>query len=91
MTLPTAVRSILACPRCHGALRDELAPARGGAQAGTPRDARSGDAAVPVSALVCEPCALSFPVRAGIPVMLVDQAQAVTSAVGSSPRERPRT
>jgi len=27
------------------------------------------------SALVCKPCKLSYPIREGIPIMLVDEAQ----------------
>ena len=55
--LPAAIRSLLACPKCHGALLD--------ADAGR--------------ALVCRACALSFPVRDGIPVMLLDEATGVES------------
>lgn len=29
------------------------------------------------NALVCEPCALKYPIRDGIPVMLVDEAEKV--------------
>ena len=54
MTIPDAIRAILACPRCHGALTDE----------GT----------ATVTGLTCAPCGLTFPVRDGIPVLLLDQA-----------------
>ena len=30
------------------------------------------------SALLCHPCALCFPIRDGIPVMLVDQAERIS-------------
>jgi uncharacterized protein YbaR (Trm112 family) len=30
------------------------------------------------SALLCRPCALSFPVQDGIPVMLIDLAERIT-------------
>jgi uncharacterized protein len=53
MTIPGAIRELLACPRCHGSLTDH-------------RDGR---------ALDCTACALRFPVRDGIPVMLLDQAE----------------
>jgi uncharacterized protein YbaR (Trm112 family) len=55
--LPAAIRSLLACPKCHGALLDS----DGG------------------RALLCRPCALAFPVRDGIPVMLLDEAVSVPS------------
>ena len=54
MTIPDAIRAILACPRCHGSLTDVGAPA--------------------VTGLACVPCGLTFPVRDGIPVLLLDQA-----------------
>jgi uncharacterized protein len=53
MTVPGAIRDLLACPRCHGPLTDR-------------RDGR---------ALDCTACSLRFPVRDGIPVMLLDQAE----------------
>lgn len=55
MTVPSSIRELLACPRCHGPLLD----AQGGER------------------LVCPACALRFPVRDGIPVMLLDQAERV--------------
>ncbi|MCC7001272.1 MAG: Trm112 family protein [Gemmatimonadaceae bacterium] len=53
MTLPAAIREVLACPRCHGGLTERA-------------DGR---------ALECTRCALAYPVRDGIPVMLVDRAE----------------
>ena len=55
MTVPPAIRELLACPRCHGTLTDE----KGGER------------------LLCSTCSLRFPVRDGIPVMLLDQAERV--------------
>jgi uncharacterized protein YbaR (Trm112 family) len=52
MRIPDAVRSILACPKCHGSLTDSS----------------SGDA------LDCDVCGLRFPVRDGIPILLLDHA-----------------
>lgn len=48
------IRSLLACPRCGGALRD----------------AHLG----PGESLVCEACALVYPVEEGIPVLLAERA-----------------
>ena len=56
--IPTAIRAILACPRCHGPLLDGVAE-------------RPEESAM----LVCMPCALRYPVRDGIPVLLLDQAR----------------
>ena len=56
MSVPTAIRELLACPRCHGKLTDE----KGG------------------ESLLCPACSLRFPVRDGIPVMLLDQAERIT-------------
>jgi uncharacterized protein YbaR (Trm112 family) len=53
MSLPAQIRELLACPKCHGALRDGAAGA----------------------SLECPACSLRFPVRDGIPVMLLDQAE----------------
>ena len=53
MSIPAAIREVLACPRCHGPLTER----------------------VDGKALECEPCALAYPIRAGIPVMLVDRAE----------------
>lgn len=47
-----AIRAVLACPRCHGALEDDVVQKR----------------------LNCSHCRLAYPVRDGIPVMLIDQA-----------------
>ncbi len=55
MIVPSAIRELLACPRCHGQLIDE----QGGER------------------LLCAACSLRFPVRDGIPVMLLDQAERV--------------
>ena len=56
MTIPETIRRILVCPRCHGALTDEVSAEGLG--------------------LVCVTCAVVYPVRDGIPVLLVDQARA---------------
>ena len=56
VTVPSAIRALLACPRCHGKLTDEQEGER----------------------LLCPACLLRFPVRDGIPVMLLDQAERVS-------------
>ncbi|RPH65083.1 MAG: Trm112 family protein [Burkholderiales bacterium] len=58
---------ILVCPLCKGALQHQ----RGGVAAdGSPLDAE----------LVCRADRLAFPVRDGIPVMLVDEARKLADA-----------
>jgi len=58
---------ILVCPLCKGPLQQE----RGGTAAdGTPLDAE----------LICRADRLAFPVRDGIPVMLVDEARKLGDA-----------
>ena len=54
-SVPPALRALLVCPRCKGALDD----------------APDG------AALVCPACRLAYPVREGIPIMLLDEATAV--------------
>ncbi|HZF67121.1 MAG TPA: Trm112 family protein [Gemmatirosa sp.] len=50
--IPPALRELLVCPRCKGALVDRP----------------DG------SALECPVCRLAYPVRDGIPIMLIDEA-----------------
>jgi uncharacterized protein YbaR (Trm112 family) len=50
--IPPAIRALLACPKCRGALADDDLNER----------------------LTCARCRLAYPVRDGIPVMLIDQA-----------------
>ena len=52
--------AIIVCPACHG----ELALTEGG---------QSGHSEQPE--LVCQDCGLAYPVRDGIPVLLVDEAR----------------
>ena len=58
--IPAAIRDLLACPKCRGALRDGVLGEKG-AQSEVP-------------ALVCVACALSYPVEQGIPVLLIERA-----------------
>lgn len=64
MTLNPQLRAILVCPKCRGALTD--VPAGPAATAAT--------ASTGTEALECATCRLRYPVRDGIPVMLVDEA-----------------
>ncbi|EME97059.1 Trm112 family protein [Streptomyces mobaraensis NBRC 13819 = DSM 40847] len=59
MPLEAGLLEILACPECHAPLRQEA------------------DASGETTELVCESesCALAYPVRDGIPVLLVDEAR----------------
>ncbi|KAF4407408.1 MULTISPECIES: Trm112 family protein [Streptomyces] len=67
MPLEAGLLEILACPACHAPLREETADGTGG---GSPDDR-------PGTELVCtgEGCGLAYPVRDGIPVLLVDEAR----------------
>jgi len=55
---------ILACPKCHGDLQEEVIT----------KDSGSSGHAVD-GRLICAACRLAYPVRDGIPVMLIDEAQ----------------
>ncbi|GAB3125035.1 Trm112 family protein [Streptomyces calidiresistens] len=57
---------LLACPACHAPLREE--------DTGKPDTGDTGD----TGALVCtsDTCRLAYPVRDGIPILLVDEAEA---------------
>ncbi|MGP4004231.1 Trm112 family protein [Streptomyces sp. 8N706] len=63
MPLEAGLLEILACPACHAPLR-EVSEADAGAEAD------SGE-------LVCtgSDCGLAYPIRDGIPVLLVDEAR----------------
>jgi uncharacterized protein YbaR (Trm112 family) len=55
---------ILVCPICKGPLQHE-------------RTTRSAEGNQPDSELICRADRLAFPVRDGIPVMLVDEARRI--------------
>lgn len=67
MPLEAGLLQLLACPACHASLREEDAPAG---------DDPAADGAAPAE-LVCTggACGLAYPVRDGIPVLLVDEAR----------------
>ena len=65
--------TILACPQCHGGL------VQGSVQADCTLDAAGEE-------LLCLRDALAFPVRDGVPVMLINEARDMTLAEVESAR-----
>lgn len=65
--IPAAIREILACPKCHGPLRDGVL----GEKSPQPR----------AEALVCSACGVAYPVEEGIPVLLIERATACATDV----------
>ncbi len=57
--LPGWARELLRCPACHAELADEPA---------------DGPADGPAPVLACTGCGRRYPVREGVPVLLVDEA-----------------
>ncbi len=68
--IPAALRELLACPRCRGPLQD-VQPDMRQDQQQEPEGA--------AFALDCAACGLRFPVRDGIPVMLIEQATRIVA------------
>ncbi|MEU4686153.1 Trm112 family protein [Streptomyces xinghaiensis] len=69
MPLEAGLLAILACPACHAPLREESGAASTGPSGETP----GGEPGT--TELVCTGCGLAYPVRDGIPVLLVDEAR----------------
>jgi uncharacterized protein YbaR (Trm112 family) len=65
--IPSAIRALLACPKCRGALTDGVL----GEKSARPT----------AEALVCGRCGLAFPVEEGIPVLLIERATPCATAV----------
>ncbi|MFI0821778.1 Trm112 family protein [Streptomyces sp. NPDC021098] len=66
MPLEAGLLEILACPACHAPLREETA------------EGTAEETAEEAPELVCtdgKGCGLAYPVRDGIPVLLVDEAR----------------
>lgn len=65
LAIPAGIRDLLACPKCRGPLQDGPPGAQGAHPWG--------------NALLCGACRLSYPVDAGIPVLLIERATPYTS------------
>lgn len=68
MRLDPALMEVIVCPACHGSL--DARESVGGTESGSGSGPGSGE-------LVCVACGRAYPVRDGIPVLLVDHARQV--------------
>lgn len=66
-SIPAAIRELLACPKCRGALSDGVLGDKSARPDG--------------SALICRACGLAYPVEEGIPVLLIERATPSGAAV----------
>jgi uncharacterized protein len=66
--LPEWVRAALRCPACRATLDDV------GTNGADTSEGEAAERADAVTALSCEGCGRVYPVRDGIPVLLVDEA-----------------
>jgi uncharacterized protein len=84
MNLDPFLREILVCPCEHHAPLDEVAPDSTG-DAGEP----AGVHEAADGALRCTRCLTMFPVRDGIPIMLLDEATPGPAGIGRVPGDQP--
>lgn len=61
-SIPSAIRELLACPKCRGPLTDSVLDEKG--------------AHPKPEALLCGACGLAYPIEEGIPVLLIERATA---------------
>lgn len=81
MSLDPDLLAILACPDCHAGLVEH--PARPGAGGSPPATGGPGED----TELVCSGCGLAYPVREGIPVLLVEESRPTTPGHPERPSE----
>ncbi|WP_375772695.1 Trm112 family protein [Archangium gephyra] len=80
MRLPDWLLSTLACPRCNGPLTPTPTPPRTPLPSGEGRGegirppGSNPDSPTP-SELCCPSCALAYPIRDGVPVLLPEEAR----------------
>ena len=68
--------AILACPACQGDVRLCSLPIRqAGAEAERKNNSAKADVALKEEKIVCLQCGRQYPIRDGVPIMLVDEAQ----------------
>ena len=76
MDMRKELLEILACPRCRGQLEILSSPKDAGGFCPTRAVGDTGGADLPciLEGLCCRACAMVYPVREGIPVMLIEEA-----------------